>query len=190
MVPSYREAAYALYGSWRLALLDRQGTNCFLDPPDAVIRSFFAAVLVAPPYFILLLLHLSELRLQADFLSVLLIELLVYAISWLVFPVAAIALAEPMGFRPTLWRFLVAYNWTKVLQTLFYLPLALLAASNALPDDLGGAGSAVGAVLVLIYSWYVTKVPAAVSGPAAALLVGIDLVLSVLLTGFADGRIA
>ncbi len=45
-----REAIVSLYGAWRLARLDRRGFEVFDQTPAGAIRSFFAAVLVAPMY--------------------------------------------------------------------------------------------------------------------------------------------
>jgi len=45
-----REALLSLYGAWRLALLDKRGLELFDKTPAGAIRSFSAALLVAPMY--------------------------------------------------------------------------------------------------------------------------------------------
>src|SRR3546814_10558058 len=66
MIPSRQEIAYRTYGAWLLARFDAGGARYFDESPLGALRSFFAAALVAPAYFIGKLLSISGAGLQSD----------------------------------------------------------------------------------------------------------------------------
>ena len=53
------EVARAMYGAWRLARLDRSGIEQFGDDAEAFWRSFYAMLIAAPFYVVLISLRLS-----------------------------------------------------------------------------------------------------------------------------------
>ena len=55
-----RETSYALFGAWRLAHFDLQGTVYFDRSRQGALRSFWVAAILVPPYAVLVLLHLAE----------------------------------------------------------------------------------------------------------------------------------
>ena len=59
------EVVYATYGAWRLARFDCQGLQYFDNTPEAFWRSFYAAVIVAPPFAVLTALQLAEVELTS-----------------------------------------------------------------------------------------------------------------------------
>ena len=56
-MPSANQVMYALYGAYRLARFDAAGMRYFETSIEGFWRSFFAAVIVAPPYALLLFLR-------------------------------------------------------------------------------------------------------------------------------------
>src|SRR3546814_13489240 len=48
MIPSCQEIFYRVFGEWLLARLDATGAPYFDESSQAALRSFFAALLVAP----------------------------------------------------------------------------------------------------------------------------------------------
>ena len=59
MIPSTTEIAYAFYGAWRLAHLDASGLKYFDTSLDGFWKSFFAAVLVAPAYALIVVTEIT-----------------------------------------------------------------------------------------------------------------------------------
>ncbi len=190
MLPSATETAYALYGAWRLLRGDRGGHQYFELSERAFWQSFFAAVIVAPGHAVLVLLHLRAAELGADILSIFLIHALAYAMSWTAFPLAAFYLSQGLDREERWLGFVVALNWSKVLQMAIYLPMALLAASGLAGPGGGAVFSLVGLGAVLVYQWWVTRTAFDIAGMPAAGLTGVDVVLGILITVFADAALA
>src|SRR3546814_19075915 len=84
MIPSRQEIAYRTYGAWLLARFDAGGARYFDESPLGTLRSFFAAALVAPAYFIGKLLSISGAGQQSDAYTffVALVFALAYSLPW------------------------------------------------------------------------------------------------------------
>lgn len=190
MRPAPIEVAYALYGAWRLAHFDRSGLVHLRRDAEGFWNSFFAAVVVAPPYAALMLLHLSQVEVTADLASVVLIHGLGYVISWVAFPLVTYHICEAMGREREWIAFVVALNWSKVIQIAVYLPAVAISASGLLGAAGGGLLTFAVSLAVLAYQWFVTRCTLDSTGGAAAGLVGLDLVLGLAITGFADGAVS
>jgi hypothetical protein len=188
MRPTAVEAAYGLYGAWRLLQRDPGGTAFFRTDAEGFWNSFFAAVLVAPGYAVLVGLHLASGGATADWASTVLVHALTYAITWLAYPLAmyyiTIGLQTPERWVP----FVVALNWSKVIQLVIYLPLSLLAA--ALGPQGGALLTLIALAAVLVYQWYVTRTLLALDGLQAAGLTALDFVLGLFITSSADAALA
>jgi hypothetical protein len=188
--PPASEIAYALYGAWRLLRRDTSAVQHFRTDAQGFWNSFFAAVIVAPGYAVLVALHLSGGGASADWASTFLIHTETYAITWLAFPLAMFYLSAGLQ-RPERWvPFVVAFNWSKVIQLVIYLPLSGFAAVG-----LGGPQGAalitlVALAIVLLYQWYVTKTVLQVDGLQAGGLTALDFVLGLFITSAADAALA
>ncbi len=187
--PALSEIVYGLYGAWRLLRRDPGGVQFFRTDAEGFWNSFFAAVIVAPGYAVLVGLHLADGGASADALSTVLIHLEAYAITWLAFPVAMHFLCVGLEREEHWVTFVVALNWTKVVQLVLYLPLALLAATGLLGPGGGTLVTLVAMGVVLLYQWYVTRTVLDVNGMTAAGLTGIDLVLGIFITTAADAAL-
>ncbi len=181
------ETVRSLYGAWRLARFDSEGLKYFDSTIDGFWRSFFAAVLVAPFYLILLVL-----RYQSDFghvpaLQFFSIEGLAYVIAWLAFPVVMITIATSIDRRRYFVRYIVAYNWASVLQNALYLPIVILAVAGVLGRGASEVLSLAVLTWVLAYSWFITRRALDITGPAAAGIVALDFLLSILIHNIISG---
>ncbi|RDD61102.1 hypothetical protein [Ferruginivarius sediminum] len=190
MLPSLSEVAYAIYGAWRLLQFDRRGHDFFEISERAFWQSFFAGVIVLPGYAILVLLHLNRAEVGADALSVAIIHLLAYTMNWTAFPLAAYYLALGMDKESRWLGFVVALNWSKVIQLLIYLPLIGLAASGIAGPGASGLLSFGAMILVLVYQWYVTRTAFDITGMQAAGFTGLDVVLGIFITTLTDTALA
>ena len=146
-------------------------------------RSFFAAVICLPAFLALRFFAWSDDGPPGgDFGRPLVAEIIGYACSWLIFALLSQPLAESWGKGAQWPRFLVAWNWTNVVQYILMLSLAL-------PGVLG-APLAVSQVLMLVglcyavwIEWFVVRTVLGVDGPRAAALVGLDLAIGLFLGG-------
>jgi len=189
MIPAAPETARGLYGAWRLLRGDSGGLAAFDESVDGFWKSFFAAVLTAPGYGLLLALHLGRNPPEADGASVLAIHLLAYVVSWTAFPLVTHYIARGLDREARWVGFVVALNWSKVWQMAIYLPPAVLAGAVIPNPVVAGLISLVGVIAVLVYQWYVTRSALDIPGPTAAGLTAVDLLLGLLITGSADATL-
>jgi len=176
-MPSKREVAAALYGAWRLLRFDPQGFVWFDLTIDGFWRSFFAAVLVAPAYLILVALDLTGREGPIDGVWATFVLTLGYGAEWIAFPIAAIFITRLLGLTEGYVPLIVAGNWIGVPQS------ALVALAGAI-DEWGGLAGAIGPFItlsvtlyVLIYQWFVTRLALNTSGLTAAGVVILQILI-------------
>lgn len=184
-----REAIVSLYGAWRLARLDPQGFDLFDKSPAGALRSFYAAVLVAP-MFALVVTMLPTARAGSGGLRWVTVEALAYVISWLAYPVVAEQLTRSLGCRERFEGYLCAYNWSMVLQNAALLPLVGLTAMEVLPGELMQLLWLVAIVAIMSWLWFIARTTLKVSAFTAAGLVLLDELMSLLIDGIASGLTA
>lgn len=186
---SLRDVFSALYGAYRLARLDPGGLRYFDITDQGFWRSFFAAVLVAPLYFILLLIRYSNLPTPIPQLRFIALETIAYVIAWVAFPLLMATLTRLLECDKFYIRFIVAYNWAAVLQNLLYIPIAILAAAGIMSISLSNTLGLIALVLIVVYTWFVVRTALEVAAGMAAGIVGLDFMLNVLINVFAEAAI-
>jgi len=186
-VPSARDILTALYGTYRLARLDAAGMDYFDQSPAGFWRSFFAAVLIAPLYILLLSLRYSGMAEQASFFNFISIELIAYVIAWVAFPLLMASLVKNLDRESNYIRFIVTYNWAAVLQNALYLPIAILATAGLMDDATANALGLTALILIVFYTWFITRTALDIPGGMAAGIVGVDFLLSILINTVATG---
>lgn len=188
-MPTLGETIRALYGAYRLARFDAGGMQYFDASLDGFWKSFFAAVIIAPLYFLLLMLRFQAGGSDAALPRFFSAEAIAYVIAWVLFPLLMLSIAKVLDREKNYLGYIIAYNWANVLQNGIYLPVAILAQTGVIPPD---AGSALGLMLllaILVYSWFIARTALDIPGPAAAALVALDLILGILVNGFAESMI-
>lgn len=188
MMPSGQEVASGLRGAGRLLRVDSGGLADFDQSVEGFWKSFYAAVLTAPAYVIVVAIHLADVEPAGGFLHLVLVESGAYVIEWVAYPLVVFYIAEMLDRQETYIRFIVALNWSRVIQMLLYLPVLLLVEAEAL-GALGGLLSFIVTIGVLVYQWYVTRSALDVHGLAAGLLVALDLAISVVIVQITDSMI-
>jgi Fe2+ transport system protein B len=148
-------------------------------------RSFFAAVLVAPGYALIVILSLGPT--SAPWIAILLVQAIAYVIGWLMFPLAALAATRVLGLGARYVPLIVAANWAAVLQMVVFLAALLLQA--ILPDGLGSVVVAITTLAILFYQWFVIRTALESTGGIALALLLLDLLLNALVSGVADGLV-
>ncbi|MBT7265536.1 MAG: hypothetical protein HN884_01575 [Rhodospirillaceae bacterium] len=183
------EIISSLYGTLRLAQGDTGGMNFFNISPEGFWRSFTAAVLIAPLFFILLsvryLVSDSDIPL-ARYTS---IHAISYIIGWVAFPLLFFHLADILGIGQRFIRFIVSYNWASVLQNIVYLPFALLVEAQVLQGPVANFIGILLLGLVFFYIWFVTRTALEISNFLAIGFVVIDFMLSVFINSVTQGML-
>lgn len=184
-----REAAYGIYGAWRLALFDRAGAACFDGTAGAARRSFLAALVVAPAYLILLMLGFADRAPALPPVDLLIVESLAYVVNWTAFALAMYHITGSLGRGDRYFAFLAAYNWSAVVQMAAYLPAVALAASGMLGAEAGNFLIMAVTMAVLVYQWFVAATMLEVSRITAAGTVALDILLAVVVQVFVDSMV-
>lgn len=176
-MPSLQEIVNALYGSWRYARMDPDALKHFDTSLSGFWKSFFAAVLIAPAFAAIVAADVAGEDFAVGLLYLTLIHAIAYVINWIAYPLVCYWICEEIDRSATFVPFIVAYNWTQVIQMAVYLPVVLIAVWEILPGNPVVFLKAAFMVWMLLYQWFVTRQSLAVGGPAAAGFVVLDLVL-------------
>ena len=180
-MPSYREIIYGIYGAWRLARLDPGAMSYFERTPEGFWKSFFAAVIVAPGFAIIIVHELGQVELEAGALRIFAVVLLAYLLRWVTFPVLVHQICEVIGKREAYIGYIVAFNWAAVIQMALALPVIALIASGVLPGEGGGLLLLVVTFLILFYKWFITRTALAVTAKGAIGFVVLDFVVDLII---------
>jgi len=184
------DAIKALYGALRMARFDADGMQFFDQTPTGFWRSFFAAVVVSPLYLGLVLVRYDLAGYTATPMArYLTVEIVAYIIAWVAFPVVMDRVVQIIDRDRHYIRFIVAYNWSSVLQNAVYLPVILFGTIGVMTADNANGIAFVALIWVLVYSWFVTRTALDVKAPMAAVIVLVDLMLSVVVNSLADSMI-
>jgi hypothetical protein len=186
-IPSPGEIVASLYGAWRLAHLDRRGLDHFDASIEGVWRSFFAAVIVAPLYAFVLLLQYRMAVEPPDPIRMALAEGIGYVISWVAYPVAMVTWTRLLDCSERFPLYLVAYNWSLVLQNAMLLPISLLVGAGWLPGGIGLLLWTTAIALILVYFWFIARSALDISPFTAVGIVVFDIVLSLLISEITNG---
>jgi hypothetical protein len=183
------EISTAIHGAWLLARLDRSGMAFFDRSVAGFWRSYRAAIILYPAFLILLVLPGgggdadAE---SADWLRIILVETIGYVIAWTAFPLLMLPLSRFLGREERWLDYMIAYNWSQVLQGGVLLASTLLAASDLLPDALSGGIAVAASAAVLLYGWFIARVALDTSATAATMIVLLDQFLALLVSRIAQ----
>ena len=185
------EVAHGIYGAWRFAHFDHTGMTYFDQSIEGFWKSFFAAVIVLPAYIVLLALARDsqpEAMTGAPIVRVVFIEAIAYVLAWVAFPLMMTVIADLLDRRERYIGFIVAANWSSVIQVAVLLPAAaIFTASGAAPALLLYV-AVWGAILA--YAWFIAKTAMDVTGLAAAGLVLLSVIIEMLIDGISSFMIA
>ncbi len=176
----FAEFSRAVYGAWRLALMDADGLRHFDDTPKAYWQSFQAAVALIPAYAVLAAFRLAATETAAGPVQIVLVEAIAYTINWVAFPLAMIHVCDRIGRFDRYFRYIVAHNWSAVIQVAVFL-VAMILAKGMLGAGTGTLLMIGASLAILFYQWFIARTALTVSGRAAAAIVGLDLAISIVL---------
>jgi hypothetical protein len=185
MIPSRQEIAYRVFGAWLLARLDASGAQYFDESPQSALRSFFAALLVAPAFLATLLLT-REHAPPVDAPVVVLVTLLCYSLLWTAYPLIAYRVCQTIDREQAFFRYLAATNWASIIAYHFQLLVVILMV-GLLPEILMPlVGLALRACL-LAYAWFIARSCLKISGMAAAGFVVLEFIVAMFIQIIAIG---
>jgi hypothetical protein len=176
-----REALEGLYGAWRLARNDRQGMGFFVDSLEAFWRSFWAAAIAAPGYAILVAIHLDGVEDSTGPERIVLVQAIAYVCGWTAFPLAMHFVADAIDRSENYVRYIIANNWATALQVGLYVVVAALLAMGDFPNAVAVPVSLGAHIAVIVYQWNVARIALEIGGRAAAAIVFLDFVISLLI---------
>ena len=183
-MPSWQETLASIYGAYRLARLDAGGMHWFNHTIAGFWRSFGVALLVLPPYLLILWLRLDDTVESGTWYFF--VEMLGYAVGWLAFPLIMLGIAVILGFQSHYISYIIAYNWTATIQVAAVLPIVLLNSGGLVGQDIGLFLGVAITLVILFYQWFVARTALQTSGVTAAALVALDFVLGRLISAGAD----
>lgn len=164
-----------VFGAWRLARRDPTGLIWFDSSPRGFVNSFWAPALILPGFLVLRALDGSF---EEDLLRPLAVELIAYLIGCVAFPLAMSHISEGLERSHLYFRYIVAYNWSQVIQMAVILPVGLLI--HLAPGPGMALLNLAMTVVVLVYQAYVAHQALDVKPSAAGLLVLLDLSIGAL----------
>lgn len=186
-MPDQQEIARSIYGAWLLARMDRSGMAHFNISFEGFWRSFFAAVIVAPGYAILVADKLAAREETFDLGWVFLVQTVAYAIGWAAFPLVAIGITALLNLSQNYVPMIIAANWAAVVQVAVFLGALLL--TFVLPGVLAGLLLTAATIAILFYQWFVLRTALDTTGGIALALVLVDLLLNAAINLSAEGMI-
>ncbi len=176
---SAREAATSLYGAYRLARFDARGMTYFETSLAAFWRSFYAAVIVAPVFAVLLVMRYAAGGAAVDEVRFASVEAIAYVIAWVAFPLVMVSLARLLDREERYLGYIVAYNWAAVLRNALYMPVVMLGVTGTVPAETVGPLILIALSVVFVYIWFIARVALDVGAWTAVALVALDFALSV-----------
>jgi hypothetical protein len=183
-MPDTREILASIQGAFLLARFNAVGMNFFNISVEGFWRSFGAAVIIAPVVLITILAFYAESDINP--LRIAVVEFGQYIIGWALFPVVMIFVARTMNLTGRYVGYIIAYNWSAVIQTALFAPLNLALAYSGASWVLEFIWLSA-MVFVIIYLIFIAKTALGTTLSVAISLVGLDLLLTlVVILGTSD----
>jgi hypothetical protein len=148
-------------------------------------RSFYAAVLIAPLYVLLMATRYQIGGVEVSVLRFISVEAIAYVTSWVAYPLVVAYLAPMIDRDERYIGYIVAYNWASVLQNAVCLPIAIAIGLGIVPQGFSTMLGIGCFVLVSLYIWYITRIALDVPGGTAAGFVVLEIVLTVIISAYA-----
>jgi hypothetical protein len=180
-MPPVAEIRYYFEGALRLAKGDAGGMSHFDFSVDGFWRSFWAIVIVAPGYAILVADQYARREAVVPFWPTVTAETLSYLLGWAILPILAIWLTRMFDLARRYVPLIVTLNWCSQVQiVLLLVPIALsVFLSTAMVEFL----SLLATAAALFYLGFVIKTALDCTVGIAVTFLAADLVAVALLNG-------
>ncbi|MBX9635558.1 MAG: hypothetical protein K2X44_11310, partial [Magnetospirillum sp.] len=107
-----------------------------------------------------------------------------YVIDWTAFPLLMIVVADSLDKWPGYMRYIVAYNWSAVVQMAVLMPVAVMAVLYPSPPT--ALLAQVVTIVLLVYRAYVARITLQIGFATAGGVVLLDVLLAGVLKAFSD----
>ena len=175
-----------VYGAWRLLLFDRRAIQILDATREGFWKSFYAAAVALPGEIILRVLFIDinpDLPVDLSTARIAMVFALGYVYLWIVFPLVMVYLAEGIGRSRQYVAYIVARNWSQVIQIAIVLPATVIFVAGGSGEPGFGLMVLIAAHLVtLVYSWFIARTVLDISGVTAALVVFTELVIVIVIS--------
>jgi hypothetical protein len=191
MTPTREEIVYRVFGASLLARFDARGMEYFDESPEAALRSFFAAALVAPAFIVISLLSLTGSATKTDQAAffVMLVFALYYTLLWVVSPVIVYRVCQVIGRETAFFRFLSANNWASVITLHLSMVVAILRSTGIVPEALASLLILAVFGYVLAYQWFIARHGLDVSPLGAVGFVALQFVIHFMIESIIVGLV-
>ena len=177
LIPTRTEITHGLTGAWLLLKHDPGGVVWLDNSVPGLRKSFYAAVLIAPAYMLLIWIMGYAAFPDANLTAIYAIESAAYVVAWLLWPVIAWQACQLLDPGLDVRRYVVALNWSEVWIMLVRLPVAGLYVAGLLDIAVVGLLDVLILLAVLVYRFVIAQLTLpAPSAMAAGLAFG-DLVV-------------
>ena len=173
------ELRTSVQGAVRLARFDAASMNDFNLTIDGFWRSFGAALLLAPISAIML--ALSSPSPDGGIAQTVILHAVEYALSWIVFPVLMIPVSRFLGLGDGYVSFIIAYNWSSVVQVALFFVVTVFGAVGVLSAGLLVIANFAAFLFVLAYLTFVARTALGAPLVTATGIVMLDMVVGVLI---------
>ena len=183
IMPDRQEILASLYGAWRLACFDENGMNYFNISFEGFMRSFFAAVILAPLYMLSIGHDFVNPEGGFSFWSAL-IHLLTYGASWILFPLVAFFATDLLNLGHRFTALVVAVNWSSVL--IFGLLIISVGFVALVQQSLAELALIILTAGLIVYHWFVIKTALGSTAAVAIAFVLFNFLLGAMLQQVTD----
>ncbi len=185
ILPDRREIVYALYGAWRLLLLDASGMRFFNITVEGFWRSFVAIALVMPVYAANSLASYGTVETDLSPGGWVAFRSLQVVISWTVYVLTMSVVTRVLGRFDNYAGLIIAMNWMAVPQSVIFMTSAIL--SLIVPRDVAAFIEFVVLCVMLFYDAYVARVALEINLAQAIGVAIIGLLIMLLVLGLMIG---
>jgi hypothetical protein len=172
------EAATGIFGAWRLLRFDAGGMGAFDTTPAGAARSFWLMPWLFVPWLVIVALQVADAIVGVPFSRFIAAEAVGYVVAWVAFPLVMAAVTDLTGRRERWTGWLVAYNWSAVIQVAIWLPTLALAESGMLPDGVGMFAVFAVSLGLMAYHGFIARTALGYGRFAALGVVVLDLMVS------------
>ena len=184
--PFFQHVLRSVYGAWRVAVLDESALGWFDLTIAGFWRSFAAAIVAAPLYFLIILVPASdEVSATAGGTGVT-ANIVIYLVSWVGFPVVMLFVTRLMSLDRNYASFIIVHNWSQVVVMIALLPVSLAAMTGVVADATVSLAGLVVSIAVLFYMWCIARTALGAATGTAIAVVILDILIDWLIRGAAQ----
>ena len=152
-----KDVLTGIYGAWRLLLADPRAASLFENSTTGFWKSFFAAILVLPIYFLIISVEMIPFDTDRSLPVILILKLEFYIIGWIVWPLAVGHALPALKRSEKFVLYIVAYNWANAVGAWIFGFIILITKLVQINDELVGITAGLASIGLLVYHVFITR---------------------------------